>query len=373
MNTYVLATVGVSMAANLRRELAAAHGSLPDQREAIAFLRKQTPRDRVCGAEINSLAALLDGAELSEGVARPPAIVHLLVSDTPEGEWVGRVLSDYLPRWGGPEIEGVEVDRVSDLDGADYRRFANHGLRSLVRIATQRLQSAREQYPGALRVIDATGGYKAQISFAGLIGQVMQVPVVYLFEQFPRCIELPPLPVGFDRSLWFEHYWLFSQLSDDGIARQRDIASYQVDRRIANLLDCEDVDGEEFVALSPVLELIHQGFSLVPPVGAQPPPDADIEASAKHRGLQTQHHRPDGFAVRMRQLADLPWVTRVEATGLVDTPTRSRVKTHGTEALEQILVVHGDGSMGVEIRLSTTCTTEGERAWCLEALKELMA
>ena len=54
--------------------------------------------------------------------------------------------------------------------------------------------------------INATGGYKAQISFAGMIGQALGIPVYYLFEKFSKVIKLPPQPVALDLSLWLENY-----------------------------------------------------------------------------------------------------------------------------------------------------------------------
>ncbi|MEA2059529.1 MAG: hypothetical protein U9P10_03190 [Thermodesulfobacteriota bacterium] len=54
-------------------------------------------------------------------------------------------------------------------------------------------------------LINATGGYKAQISFAGMIGQALDIPVCYMFERFAEVIELPPQPVSLDLGFWIEN------------------------------------------------------------------------------------------------------------------------------------------------------------------------
>ncbi|RDE23748.1 hypothetical protein DV713_15980 [Parageobacillus thermoglucosidasius] len=66
-------------------------------------------------------------------------------------------------------------------------------------------------------VINATGGYKAQISFAGLIGQVLKIPVYYLFEGFASVISLPEMPVFFDYKIWLKRFQLFRDLYQLGV------------------------------------------------------------------------------------------------------------------------------------------------------------
>lgn len=371
MRTYILATVGTSMLTSLQRHLGLEGDDMPQVQEAVSWLRGHEPTDRACGAEINSIAHLLDDRELSAGTVKAPVVLQLLVSDTDAGEWTGQTLKLYLRKLSG--VENVRWERVQGLDGADPDRFEREGLRQLVRQAATHLEHARTDAPGCLRLIDATGGYKAQISFAGLIGQVLKVPVVYLFEQFPRCIEMPPLPVSFDRMVWVEHRRLLEKLSDEMQMPARELRGYYVAPPIEALLDREEIDGKEYVALSPILELMHQGFSLVPPENVEPPPDCDLEPPDKLYITQKEtSHEPNGTDQCRKRLAQLPWVKRVENIRFINTPTRSRIKPGGVQAVNQILVVHGDGDMGVEIRLTTTCATTAEREWCLEELLDIM-
>lgn len=371
MATFILTTVGTSLLGNLRRTLGVAAGELPELSEAVAALAGKEPVARECGAEVNSLA-LLVGQSLTSGVAAAPFEVHLLTSDTAEGRWTGELLSRHLPRL--DFVRSAATETVPGLDGSDAGRFAQEGLRSLVQVSARRLSAAFGRSPAPLCVINATGGYKAQISFAGLIGQALKVPVVYLFEEFPRCIEMPPLPVDFDRSLWLENYSLFARLSAGTMLPAQDLYLDTVDDRLRRLLDFAEVDGRQFAALSPILELMHQSFRLIPPASAAPPPPTDLQPADKlHVNRKELGHSPQGSKEAMERLTTLPWVTRVENLRFLNTAARTRVKASGTEQLNEIRVIHGDGNLGLEIVLLTTCGTPAHRAWCLEELKELLA
>ena len=50
--------------------------------------------------------------------------------------------------------------------------------------------------------INATGGYKAPIAVAVLLGQALGVPVYYKHELFSEIIAFPPLPVALDFEVW---------------------------------------------------------------------------------------------------------------------------------------------------------------------------
>lgn len=365
----MLTTVGTSLLSGVRR--AGKVDGLPSAQEALALLGCEGPYSRACGAEVNSTALLAGGQKLSVGVLEAPFRVHLLVSDTPEGEWSGKVLTTHLRDWKG--VAGVTWEAVAGLDGRNPRGFGHQGLRELVKTAAKRLTEARRQDPGGQCVINATGGYKAQISLAGLLGQALKVPVVYLFEQFEQCIELPPMPVDFDRSLWIENYGLFRALAEEGMVPAARLAALAPDARLLPLLDEEDVDGERYVALSPVLELMHQAFEYLPPSRAERPPSSSVPGVDRLRlNMAEMAHAPRGSQQRAEQLAGLDAVTRVENIRFVNT-ARSFVKATGTEHTDEFRVVYSDGDKGLEFRLLTTCQTVNQRDWVLDELRRLVA
>lgn len=370
MKTYVLATVGNSMLQGFQRAEGSTQAALPDVRRAVDFLRRRDPHDPICGVEINSVTQLLEGKELSSGAVRAPLGVELLVSDTPQGEWSGRALVQYFRDV--PDIEAAEAFTVAQLRGDDPKCFAHQGLRSLVKLVAARLRDARQRHPDALQVIEASGGYKAQISLVGLLGQAMKVPVLYLFEGFRYSIELPPLPVSYDRSLWIEHEALLRHLSEAVCVPAAELRRSDVADELWTLLDRETIDGIEYVSLSPMLELMHQAFALTVPPHLTPPPDSDRSPDQKVRLNEAEMaHAPKGSRERIAQLARFPWVIQIENVRFVDTGIRWQVKTGGVEAVDEIRVVHGDGNKGLEIRLRTTSRAQGQREWCLEALRQL--
>jgi putative CRISPR-associated protein (TIGR02619 family) len=370
MGSYVLMTVGTSLLQGLRRA-SDTTGELPTRQSALALLNHEGHTSRACGAEVNSLALLLEGQELRVGVLKPPFRVHLLVSDTPEGEWSGEVLTSHISGWQG--VSTATYERIAGLDGRDPKRFAHHGLRTLVKVAARCLAEARRRDPQAQCVINATGGYKAQISLAGLLGQALKVPVVYLFEQFAHCIELPPMPVDFDRSLWIENYSLFRALSEETIVSQSQLDRLDPDVRLRPLLDTEQVDGQTLYALSPVLELMHQTFECSPPARAEQPPASDVPSAQRlHLNTAEMAHAPKDSPLRAQQLARLSPVTRVENLRFVNTG-RSFVKTSGTLSLDEFRVVYSDSAKGLELRVLTTCQTVNQREWMLEELRRLVA
>jgi len=370
MGALILSTVGTSLLSNLRRHLGLGREDWPDIRAAVAAIRSVAPTDRMCGAEINSISHLV-GQKLSVGTVSSPLSLHFLVSDTDEGYWTAEALTSYYRS--SRDVRSAASERVAGLTGADYERFAGLGLRSLVKATAARLTLGPADETGALKVINATGGYKAQISFAGLICQALGVPVVYLFEQFPRCIEMPPLPVAFDRGLWIEHHTLFSRLSDELQVPASEFDAWPIDPALRHLLDREAIDGIEYIALSPILELMHQSFELVPPANLVRPCDAEVRGEDKVRLNEAEMaHAPKGSRQCIERLARLPWVTRVSNEEFVNTAAKWRVKTGGDVGMNEVLVQHGDGShKALEIRLTTTCTGPEERQWCLEELAKL--
>jgi len=207
---------------------------------------------RLLGAEINSIASLVK----SDRISTACRLVFLL-SETGEGNDTGTLLTHYFTYGSSPlHFAGTSCKTIAGLQDGDFKRFRNEGLKNLVReiVAIYRAHS------GEKLSINATGGYKAQISFAGLIGQALQLPIYYMFEKFSEIIEMPPQPVSLDLDLWLGNYELLSLLSRTrslGIKELEEQGFYieKVDPRIAALLDILD-DG--LVALSPVGELFYE-------------------------------------------------------------------------------------------------------------------
>jgi putative CRISPR-associated protein (TIGR02619 family) len=153
-------------------------------------LLKLNPSDRICGAEINTIeeAKKKKWLDLNN--------VIFLVSDTDAGKNTGTVLKNYFEERRDLPLRHVEFKVIPDLQDLDPKRFKIHGLRNLVRIIGDYVRLRNNSI-----AIDATGGYKAQIAIAVLIGQALDIPVYYKHERFSEIIDFPALPISLDYDL----------------------------------------------------------------------------------------------------------------------------------------------------------------------------
>lgn len=103
-------------------------------------------------------------------------------------------------------------------------------------------------------VLNPTGGFKALVPYAVLVGMLKRVTCQYIFEQSTSVLTLPPLPVTIDRSPFESYRPLFADIDrDSSIPKARWDAEVRHDDR-ATLEPLVEVVGEE-VTISGVGEL----------------------------------------------------------------------------------------------------------------------
>src|SRR5438093_1489422 len=76
------------------------------------------------------------------------------------------------------------------------------GTRLIVRNLAKAVCQIIRDHGASSCAINATGGYKAQIAIAVLMGQALGVPVYYKHERFDEIIAFPPMPVALDFEVW---------------------------------------------------------------------------------------------------------------------------------------------------------------------------
>jgi putative CRISPR-associated protein (TIGR02619 family) len=364
VGTFTLSTVGTSLLGHLRRELS--RTDLPPMQQALSMLRSVNPKHTVAGAEINSIEHLLNGLRLSTGQTEPPHELAFLVSETPDGRWTGELLESYYRKVRGfGEVRWYELKGLTPDDPA---RFARIGLRDLVRVSSKLLRDAGNR--DMFRVINATGGFKAQISFAGLIGQTLGVAVVYQFETFPVCVEMPPMPVDFDRQVWLVNQDAFMRLSASGHLEEHEFPFEELEPVIRDLLDVIEEEGRRLYALSPILELMHQGFLARRPLGLEAPPPSRKPPKEKLNFVKHElPHSPKGteqFALTMAR--SLPWIVEVQNEAFINTARSHLLPRTGTVDLHR--VCFSDGQKGVRLRIRTTSDHERHRDYAEQRLAE---
>lgn len=346
----LICTVGTSLKAVLGRqepeaaELRGAVEASNPQATAQALLAMD-PADRRCGAEINSVNSIVRSGHLTGR-----SHLFLLVSDTEDGRYVGKSLELYFRNRRCPlHFAEVGMKALEGLDDADPRAFRTQGLRSLVRECGAIIKEF-----GADRVaINATGGYKAQISFAGLIGQALNVPVYYMFERFPDVVELPPQPVTLDFDIWLENYELLRFLEERGDVTPQELGEEElsIPERLEVLVDRVEGDGE-LLALSPVGELFHAMYRdrfhqakerlLPPPVpqGRRRHPDGDSRVWNEHTDLV----RKDTLLAFLRRVfEETPYIRRFYALYTnPDRPKRTQFRVSSGQHRPYVVLEYSD-------------------------------
>ena len=288
----LICTVGTSLFESNLSRLSDSSAGKPCNWRAMrdAFLQKRwktlasellqvDPTERVCGAEINSVE------EVRKKALAGVESVFLLVSDTPQGRETGMVLQEYFKLRRDLALRNVEHCIVEGLQDERPRDFKAHGLRNLVRRAGECIQRAG----GPERVlIDATGGYKAQIAIAVLVGQALNVPVTYKHERFSEIIDFPPLPISFDYQILGRNAELLTDLE-----RGQALSSSEVgplDEKLRVLLTEISESGESLYELGPIGQIYLTGFRIRNPIEV-----ALVDAQNPKPPTFSDHHFPTGF------------------------------------------------------------------------------
>jgi putative CRISPR-associated protein (TIGR02619 family) len=300
----VICTVGTSLLSNLRAAPASPppnwsviqsdfHGT--EWRRLGRELAKLDPRDRLCGAEINTL---------EEVRAKPwvrPARLVFLVSDTEDGRAMETVLKEYFQarRDLAVQVDSVVVEGLQD---ERPNEFKTHGLRNLVRAIGEQVAKFGADHV----VIDATGGYKAQIAVAVIMGQVLNIPVLYKHERFSTIIDFPPLPVAFDYDFLGAQADLLVAFEGGAMLTAADMGD--LDEKLRVLLTEVEVDGEPVYELGPIGQIYLTGYRLR--AGREAP--SLTPASTRKAPTFGKHHYPPGFQEFVQKVwSENAWVQTI--------------------------------------------------------------
>lgn len=305
MRNVLICTVGTSLKGNLASAKDRKFAELLGQGnvKGIALeLSAIEADDRLTGAEINSITSII-----KKGLLSSREHLYLLLSDTDDGELIGNILKAYYERHQNPcAFEHVQSRVIKGLSDQSPHRFKTEGLRNLVKAIAEIVR----KHGAESVLINATGGYKAQISFAGMIGQALEIPVCYLFEKFSEVIELPPQPISLDLSFWLENASLFFDLAGDGVEKN----PIEKDARFASLVDEIEEDGAKLIGLSATGQLFHEMFQyrfqkqremLLPPDSGLDPEKKDI----KYEDSNVNRH--PGLKTWLEKLRPIPYVVSI--------------------------------------------------------------
>lgn len=203
---------------------------------------------RICGAEINSITDLIE----REYCEKNPNLIFCY-SATTDGRNIAKILHSYYEAKGCKtklcEIEGLQDD--------EPKVFSSKGLRNLAK----QISSSIRQYTAEYSAINATGGYKAQIAIAVLIGQALGIPVYYKHERFSEIIAFPPMPISLDFNLWLEKSnWLSMLDRNEVLDPNSEELEKDWDEKMETLIERVPAEDKYIIAFSPTGQIFYEAF-----------------------------------------------------------------------------------------------------------------
>lgn len=370
----LICTVGTSLfrpnLEGLKRELAEAR--LPDSLKPLAqaYQRHDWPAvaralarlpcsERLCGAEINSIASMINKEYVPADCG-----LFFLHSDTADGRSIAAILKSYYQGKGHAPVEAIDVP---DLQDQDPKRFRTKGLRNLAR----KICGVIRERSAAACAINATGGYKAQIAIGVLLGQAIGVPVYYKHELFSEIIAFPPMPVAFDSEVWMRASGMLYDLERALEPIPAAVYADEWDEKYESLVERVEVDGQDYLELSPTGQIFHETFRerfrtdrdqvLPPPV----PSGQKRRPRLEDAGWPGQHPEVERFMTRVTdEVHQVVHCATFYYNPDLAERTRFRVGRNGIEG------IYSDGSFTVKFRVETSAQTPGQQAAVVASLNE---
>ncbi len=368
MRNRLISTVGTSLLnniRNLRGEDAEKYASLKKHADdgnwgqVKVELLKIDPSERVCGAEINSIADAVKRAKLAQ-----LEFIEFLVSDTEDGRIMGNLLENYFTERAIEDLEtlqNVKVRTIEDLQDEKPARFKVYGLRNLVR----ELGKIVNQCGADTLVIDATGGYKAQIAVAVVFGQALSIPVLYRHEKFSEIIDFPPMPITFEYDLLGKNADLLAEFERGNTLTRSEIDD--LDEKVRVLLEEIEVDGENVFALGAVGQIFLTGFRLRFPHSREL---KEVTEQAKSEPSFTDDHFPHGFKEFVRKVwSETPWIKTCHS---VPYERQKAIKGISFYVRERKLfgTFRDKDKFGARFEILTDAEGEDQLAWAADQLNQ---
>jgi len=250
----IIATCGTSIITNAKRRLKVKEDIQEDELKKIILkdLKEGNLDERKYGAEIN---AFYNYSKKNDSDATN---LYLIISDTKDGRLAGEIINEILME--NSSLDNIEILEIEGLNSEKQHEFAKKGLRNLARDICS-LISEKKLHEGNT-LIFPLGGFKAQIFIVGLLAQIYGIKSYYMFEGFNEIIELPPLPISFDRQFFINNFQFFIMLKGNDPVKQNDIESLlKKAPKLRNLITIEKIDNIKYVELSALGEILYDRLS----------------------------------------------------------------------------------------------------------------
>lgn len=329
--------------------------SHPDSKSVCNWLKTADPVK--ASAEIHTWKKL---GILDEPNNQNVVLIH---SQTPDGEYCAQCLK-YFAEFKKLNTEIKQIDGLTYSNAQDF----NRGLSRLVRVLAETLRTGKLNYGEV--VIAATGGFKAEIAIANLVGALLGAPVYYIYEQFEDLIKLEPIPISL-KPEWIREgsgKKLLQILGDgDCIPRQKIEDLIKADERLEALLESTmengDEKGDEIICTNILGEFATQILKTPHvdwPQTSKKTPEQKIKLEDK------AHHRPKDWEDAVDRLSRSQYVTFIRYDGSAG--NQSGVKPVNENASD-IHVVLKDDRYVLGLRVETTSKNAEERQLLIELFR----
>ncbi|HHW78296.1 MAG TPA: putative CRISPR-associated protein [Xanthomonadaceae bacterium] len=370
MRNTLICTVGTSLFDPNLRQLSTETKNAPENWQAIrqAFdsghwkklaqeLLSVDPTQRLCGAEINTVQEAKGKSWLSlENII-------FLVSDTPNGRNTGEVLQHYFRNRSDLKLRTVEYQAVDQLQDERPKDFKVHGLRNLVRCIGDYIQ----RFGGSDYIaIDATGGYKAQIAIAVIVGQALNIPVLYKHERFSEIIDFPPLPITFDDQILARNADLLTDFERGKAFSSTELGA--IDEKLRVLLVEVPVNGESVYELGPIGQIYLTGFRL-----RNPKPINLVPSDNRKPPTFRDDHYPVGFKEFVEKVwREFPWIVTANSLPYDKQPSIKGIGFYVREEEKRQMLVgtFRDNRFGARFWLHLTDESSSALAWAADFLNQ---
>jgi putative CRISPR-associated protein (TIGR02619 family) len=286
-------------------------------------------------------------------------LVKLVHSQTPDGLFCAQCLNSFAA---GKGISSHTV-QVNELTYSDSATF-NRGLGRMVRVLAEEIRSGRQA--GEVSIA-ATGGFKAEIAVANLVGALLGVPVYYIYEQFKQLIRIEPVPIVLAPG-WLKEgpgRALLEKISEKSCLPSAEVSSLvKADGRLEMLVEMEEVEGREYVCANVLGELAAQVLAS-PNVDWPQPCDDEPEKKVILEG--TEHHRPKGWEKVIKILSGSVYVKRINYEENANKSKNDLRPAPGS--VSDILVSIFDGKDSLGLRVQTTAQSLEQRRQVFNLLK----
>ncbi|HPZ06709.1 MAG TPA: putative CRISPR-associated protein [Candidatus Eremiobacteraeota bacterium] len=368
----LICTAGTSLFSNLNK-LLNKFKDTPDkltekEKELVISFRDRTwknlsekisgfsPGEKICGAEINSIESMLKLKYIAPGCN-----LLFCYSATEDGRAINTILTHYY-QLKGHRVESFEID---DLQDELPKRFRTYGLRNLAKTICKIIRS----YSQSSCAINATGGYKAQIAIAVMLGQATETPVYYKHERFDEIIAFPPMPVALDFELWMKASGMLFSLDSTREVVKHSEYEEEWNEKYESLVEHVNIEGEDYIELSPAGQIFHETFreKFKSTLDEILPPSATKKFKFTMEDSGHVRSKADLEAFLQKITDEIPQVIRcINYYYNPDLPSITRFRT-GAKGLEGI---YSNGAYTAKFRIESTARTKGQENALLAYLNE---